>query len=81
MIFYFWNLCSILYQQLVSVSVQNAELAAVPLSVVDQSVWVITWLSAALWQSYKCRSQKSERIWDTFCTKVPIKKAYLREVQ
>ncbi len=28
------------------------------------SVWVITWLSAALWHSYKCRSKKSE-IWQT----------------
>ena len=25
------------------------------------SVWVITWLSAVLWHSYKCCSQKSER--------------------
>ena len=25
-----------------------------------KSVWVVTWLSAALWHSYKCCSQKSE---------------------
>ena len=38
---------------------------------IGTTVWVITWLSAALWHSYKCRSPKSE-IWQTLLLLVAL---------
>ncbi len=40
------------------------------------SVWVIIWLSATLWHSYKCHSQKSE-IWQFIGALIQVSQCHL----
>ncbi len=43
--------------------------------------FIFTQESLELIQAKRCKHMCIQRIWDTFHTKVPIKKAYLRKVE